>query len=315
MSHRAGRRAALAIVAFVLAGACRGPVPARTSAPVAPAVEQREAELLQGFLQVTLKIPKHPVGRKPAVIGKIAGQEALLARGVVIVEYAQRWSAIPVDPYAPAPQPPPSTEHPVGRWLLAAPRAEIVGRAYFQLIAATARRTLPLLVDWLGQQPEIDASRIAITGSSTNGFVALEALAADGRLAAGVARATCGDYRAFLRASRLALDDDPDWLPGGRLVLDPDYADEIDRHQPISNAAAYPPRPLLLQAGSADVAVPFACVHSTAERLASAYAAAGAPERFRLIVYPDRGHALEPRATTDAIAFLEHWLIEVPAER
>ena len=109
---------------------------------------------------------------------------------------------------------------------------------------------MPAVIDLLVRQPEVDPRRIAILGSSTFGFVALEALQRDARLAAAVVRVTCGDYLTFLRSSSLALADDPRWLPDGRMSLDADYEAELRAHQPIDHADAFPPRPLLLLAGT-----------------------------------------------------------------
>ena len=60
-------------------------------------------------------------------------------------------------------------------------------------------------------------SRVAITGVSTNGFIALQAVAADQRLHAASVIAACGDYQRFLRYSSMGM-------AGRPLTLDPDYA-------------------------------------------------------------------------------------------
>lgn len=197
----------------------------------------------------------------------------------------------------------------VGSWLLAAPRPGIVGRGYFALITEDAAGSIPQVVDFLSTVPQIDPTRIAIAGSSTSGFVALQALAAEPRLAMGVVRVACGDYFLFLRKSRLALDDDPRWLPGGRLELDPDYEVKLRDIQPIGHADRFPPRPLLLLAGENDPGIPVDCVRRTAESLAGAYARAGVPERFRLVVFPDQGHNLGVASEREALDWWERWLL------
>ena len=50
---------------------------------------------------------------------------------------------------------------------------------YLQQIAATATLVIPRVIDYLETVPDVDASRLAITGGSTNGFIALQAVAAD----------------------------------------------------------------------------------------------------------------------------------------
>jgi len=196
----------------------------------------------------------------------------------------------------------------VGKWLLTAPRPGIVGRAYFDIITMDAEKSLPSVVDWLLTRPDVDPERIALTGSSTSGFVALQAMAVEPRIAVGVVRVACGDYLTFLASSSLALNDDPRWLPGGRLVLDPDYAVEIATREPIRHADRSPPRPLLLMAGVRDRAIPIACVENTATQFASAYEAAGAADRFRFVAYAEGGHDLSEDANAEILPWLERWL-------
>lgn len=248
----------------------------------------------------------------------------LLAHGFVVAQYHFDWAEFarltgapaaslpPPAPPAPAAQGQPDTR--VGAWLLASPRPGIVGRSYFQLIGASASGSVPAVLDVIARQPEVDPQRIAIAGSSTFGFVALEALQRDARLAAGVVRVACGDYLTFLRSSTLALANDPRWLPQGRLPLDPDYEAELRARQPVDHAQAYPPRPLLLLAGRHDPVMPFACVERTAAALAQAYAEAGVAERFQLEDFSQQGHQLGPQADELALRWLERWLQPAPPD-
>lgn len=266
-----------------------------------------------GGLHVELRIPEQPAGRKPALLSPVGEPGPLLERGIVLVSFQVDWAYVARTTGAalpPAPPPPAAPGTQVGAWLLAAPRPGIVGRSYFQLIAASASQSVPTVLDLLERVPEIDPARIAISGSSTQGFVALEALRHEPRLAAAVVQVTCGDYLAFLRSSSLALADDPRWLPDGRMELDPDYREELEAHQPIADPDAFPPRPLLMLAGREDRAMPFACVESTAAAFAQAYARAGVPERFALEVFPAAGHDLGPSASDFALRWWERWLLE-----
>jgi dipeptidyl aminopeptidase/acylaminoacyl peptidase len=203
----------------------------------------------------------------------------------------------------------------VGAWLLAAPRPGIVGRDYFALIRANAGSNVPRVVEQVASLPEVDPERIAIAGSSTEGFVALEALLHEPRLAAGVARVSCGDYHRFLRSSSLALDDDPRWLPEGRLELDADYEAELSEREPLHHADRYPPRPLLMLNGARDPAIPLACARSTAEALEHAYAEAGVPERFRWVVFEEAAHDLHEAAASEILGWWERWLLEDGSQR
>jgi hypothetical protein len=294
---------------LLAASACAAHPPAPD--PVGPAFEERLYAL--GALHVRLKIPNAPPGRKPAIVSSFGAPEPLLARGLILVDFQVDWafaakqSGTPLPP----PEPEPPAPHPasqVGAWLLASPRPGIIGRSYFQLIGASAAQNVPAVVDLLERLPEVDPQRIAIAGSSTQGFVALEALRSEPRLAAGVVRVACGDYLTFLRSSSLALNDEARWLPRGRLQLDPDYEAELRTRQPIDAAHAFPPRPLLMLAGREDRPMPFACVQNTADAFARAYAQAGVPERFELRAFSGEGHHLGPPSEALALQWWERWL-------
>ena len=294
------------------AAACASNNP--NSDPAAP-VDERHFTL--GALHVTLRIPDAPPGRKPVVVSPFVDADALLARGFAVATYAFDWKEVArlsgyAEPEMPPEPPEAHGEEPrVGAWLLTSPRPGIIGRAYFQLVGANAA-LVPTVLDVLERQPDLDAGRIGIMGSSTFGFVALQALQSDRRLALGVVRVTCGDYLRFLRSSTLALAVDPRWLQGGRMELDAEYEAELRAHQPIAHADAFPPRPLLLLAGIGDRVMPYACVESTAEAFAAAYTHAGVSERFRLEAFSEEGHHLGAEADAIALRWLERWLAEPP---
>lgn len=290
------------------------PPPLPSQAPEAgPQGDPITASLANGWIQVSLSVPRTGDGPFPVVISPIVADDRLLERGFAVARFHTNWEllrSLPNPAKAPAPPaaanaPPPET---VGKWILTAPRPGIVGRAYFDIITMDAESSIPRVVDWLETRPEIDASRIAITGSSTSGFVALQAMAVEPRIAVGVVRVACGDYLTFLKSSSLALNDDPRWLPGGKLVLDPDYAVEIATREPIRHADRYPPRPLLLLAGERDRAIPIACVENTVQRFETAYRAVGARDRFRFVSFADGGHDLSENANAEIVPWLERWL-------
>lgn len=275
-------------------------------------IEHREYALANGFLHVEVSIPQDPPGRKPAVIGPLGLDERLLRLGIVVVSYHVDWSALRPGPRAKrehdeAVRGEPRTPNRVGTWILAAPRPGIVGRAYFSLIGGMAS-SMPMIVDLLASLPDVDPSRIAIAGSSTHGFVALEALREEPRLAAGVVRVACGDYHRFLRSSSLALNDSPRWLPNGELILE-SYDAMLREREPFRLAASYPPRPLLMLNGGVDPAIPLSCAETTAKALERAYRDAGAPDRFRFRVYPQAGHDLGAEAEEIVIDWWKRWLL------
>jgi hypothetical protein len=301
-----------------------------------------------GWITLSVTLPHRPAGRKPVVISPIVPERDLLDRGIGFVRFRTHWELLrplaeasrakstggapatgPGDPGRAlasgtgAPSEATGVADPgaiagaapansVGAWLLAAPRPGLVGRAYFQLVTQDAQASIPRVIDYLSRMPGVDPERIAIGGSSTSGFVALQALAAEPRIAAAVVRVACGDYLAFLRSSRLALNDDPRWVGDGPLPLDPDYLAEIRRIEPIGKAAKFPPRPLLLMVGEVDPAIPFACAERTAEVFRAAYRKAGRPERFRFDVFEREGHNLGDESRTRALDWWSRWLLDPP---
>jgi dienelactone hydrolase len=304
------------LILLVVLPACKSPVrhvaaPSLAAAPEAPAVDIFTTRLARGWIEVTVSAPREPAGPKPVVISPIVPETELLERGFVVVRFHTNWESLrglggkrataDTDPVQPS-------QAQVGAWLLAAPRPGIVGRAYFDIISMDAENVVPQVIDYLITLPEVDASRIALTGSSTSGFVALQAMAVEPRIAVGVVRVACGDYMRFLKSSSLALNDDPRWLADGKVVLDPDYAVEIAAREPIRQADRYPPRPLLLLAGEKDRAIPFACVETTVQRFDATYRKRGAGERFRFIAFPESGHNLDDVANAAIVPWLEQWL-------
>jgi hypothetical protein len=310
---RTGSRAlALAgVVAVALAGcrtvSDRGRLP--LTRPTSHRADVLDAVLENGWIQVTVLVPRGHPGPRPVVISPTVPEDSLLDRGIAVARYHTNWEVLAA---LPRPTPSPIPEGPqiqVGSWLLTAPRPGIVGQAYFRIITQEAERSIPRVVAFLRTVPQLDPERIAIAGSSTSGFMALQAMAADPDIALGTVRVACGDYRTFLRLSNLGLAGDPRWLPDGDLVLDPEYEEEIRRIEPIRMVDRFPPRPLLLVTGSADAAIPAECARRTAERLASAYAAAGAAERFKFVELTGQGHNLGDESNRLALEWWERWLL------
>jgi dienelactone hydrolase len=304
-----------------------------------PGTDTIQASLQNGWITVTISLPQRPAGPKPAVITPIVDERLLLDRGIAVVRFRTHWEQLRgLAPGGGAGQEPAEAPHPpdsvarvaeapgpvdpadgpaaggtggttVGAWLLASPRPETVGRAYFEIIAVDANDSIPKVVDYLRSMPQIDPDRISISGSSTSGFVALQAMAGDPELASGVVRVACGDYFAFLRDSSLALHGDPRWLPDGKMTLEPKYEAKLRASQPIHRADRFPPRPLLLMAGENDPAIPIECARRTAAAFERAYAAAGASDRFRFVVFPGEGHNLGAESQRLALEWWERWLV------
>src|SRR5205814_159844 len=82
--------------------------------------------------------------------------------------------------------------------------------------APAANEAIPKVLDYLAPLPDVDPARTGIGGTSTSGFVALQAIAVDRRLIGAAVVSACGNYHRFLHLSNLAMNGHP-------LDLDPAY--------------------------------------------------------------------------------------------
>jgi dienelactone hydrolase len=303
------RTAATTILLALLAAGC-GPTAPPDPAPPPPAVETRELSLDDGFITIRVDIPREPPGPKPAVVTLLGERERMLEAGLVVIEYRTHWEKLrALVPPKPAPAPPaagapaPKPARTWGAWMLASPTPKTVGRSYFRVITADATKTIPKVLDAVLGFPEIDATRVGITGTSTNGFIALQAIAHDPRLTAAAVIAACGDYHRFLHGSSLGMKGEP-------LDLDPEYSAWLRSIEPVRHPEQFVRAAVLLLNGSDDVVIPTPCVRATERAFAPAYRKAGAPERFRSIVVPGAGHDLSAEARHQVLAWWLRWLLK-----
>jgi hypothetical protein len=289
-------------IALLSLAACREavtePPPLRQFTPPTEVTEflVKETRLVNGAVSVHLDIPLSPPGPKPVVIALIGDRYQLVGAGFVAVTYSIDWSRLK----GPPPTPPPA-EQTVGKWVLASPSAGMLGETYLRGIAGTASEYVPTIIDWLATVPEVDATRIGMAGGSTNGFVTLQAVAADRRISAAVVISACGDYHRFLRYSSMGMEGKP-------LDLDPAYdrwirSQEIIRHPHRLVHAA-----LLMVNHVADELIPISCADETARVLADAYARAGVSDRFRFLRVEQAGHGFRVEENSELIGWFQNWL-------
>ena len=260
-----------------------------------------------------MKIPLSPVGAKAVVVNPLADEDALLRCGIIVARHRADWhrlskSVSSVESgHDEKQRQARAKENTVGVWMLASPRPGIIGRSYFRFIRANSARLIPRVIDGLLSTGEVDVDQIGFSGSSTAGFIVLEAMADDPRVSASVVRAACGEYNHFLRSSSLALNNEARWLPLGKLRLDSDYSDELALREPVGRAELYPPRPLLMLNGDRDAAIPLACVRPTVAAFEQVYELVDRSDRFSAITYADTGHGLGQAARDDALKFWQRW--------
>lgn len=301
------------LIAAVLAAGCRVPPPAPALRPPekpppdalhAPAREGAHVRLLSlknGFLEVRIEAPDTPSGPKPTVLSLVDALSApLLEAGFTVVSYRLHWERLGLGPPPPSGPPPPAPSKQVGKWLLASPSADVIGKGYLQLIDGNARGVVPDVLRAIAKDPDVDRRRLGIVGFSTNGFQALQAASLNRRLRVAVALAACGDYHTFLRDSSLAMEGQP-------LTLAPDYDRWLRSVEPVRHPQRLVHAALLMVNGRKDLPIPLACAERTAWALRAAYAAAGRSDRFRFVVI-DQGHMMGPVGQDETMRWLRQWL-------
>lgn len=243
-----------------------------------------------------LQIPLQPTDPKPAVIALLGDVHRLLDAGFVAASYTVRANRGATARPTPAPG---ATA--VGKWVLASPSEAVLGEQYLRDISATADAYVPMVVDWLAAQPEVDATRLGMVGGSTNGFVALRAGAVEPRLRVIVAVAACADYERFLQGSSMGMN-------GAPLHLGADYATWLRGQEVIRDPGAITHAALLMVNRDGDPLIPIACADETARILAAAYARADASDRFSFLRLQGEGHGFGEAESAAAMAWLEKWL-------
>jgi dipeptidyl aminopeptidase/acylaminoacyl peptidase len=174
-----------------------------------------------------------------------------------------------------------------------------------------AVKDIGALLDWIAQQPGLDARRVAVYGGSYGGYMALAAMARyPHRFAAGVAVSGISNFTTFLQSTQ-------DYR---RDLRRREYGDERDpamheffaRISPIAHVQSLT-RPMLIAHGANDPRVPL----SEAEQLVAALNHNGAQPWF--ILARDEGHGFTRRSNRDfvqsalALFLREHLLSATPS--
>lgn len=145
------------------------------------------------------------------------------------------------------------------------------------------------LIDWALTQPEIDGSRIAITGNSGGGTVSLFAAACDTRITVAIPASYFCTFKGSIGAMHHC---DCNYIPG-ILLLGEMY----------DIAGLIAPRPFCAIAGLDDPIFPNPSVREAFEHIQKVYQVAGVPDRCRL--YEGQGGHRYYKA--GAWPFLKQW--------
>ncbi len=155
-----------------------------------------------------------------------------------------------------------------------------------------------LALDYLCTRPEVDTSRIGVTGISMGATRTWWLMALDERLKAGVAVDCLTRYRDLIAAQSL--------YAHGIYYFVPGMLNYFDSEAVVALAA---PRPLLVMNGGQDKGSPVEGIHQIESAVTRVYALYGGnpAARFRSIIYPEQGHIYTPLMWEQTVRWLtEH---------
>ena len=155
-----------------------------------------------------------------------------------------------------------------------------------------------IALDYLASRPEVDTKRIGATGMSMGSTRAWWLAAVDDRVAATVGVACLTRYQNLIAHGNLR---------GHGLYY---FSYGLLKHFDTEGVLALiAPRPFLALTGDLDYGSPVDGIRVLEEKVGQVYAATGAPDRFKSIIYPNEGHVYTARMRQEMMAWFERWLV------
>jgi dienelactone hydrolase len=184
------------------------------------------------------------------------------------------------------------------------------------------------LIDYLDTRADVDPKRIGMIGISKGGIETWLTAAVDPRVAVAVPCISAQSFSwgldndawhhrvgtvqaGFDAAAKSVGIDKPD-AKFTRQFYDrviPGIYTQYDCPQMMPMIA---PRPLLIISGDKDPINPVQGLHLCEQSTAPVYAAAGASDKFKVILQPKTGHAVTKSADAEAVAWFQKWLDNPP---
>lgn len=185
------------------------------------------------------------------------------------------------------------------------------GKTWLQLDNGVLRedsvKDIGALLDWIAQQPELDAARVGVTGGSYGGYMVLASLMHySDRIRAGIDIVGISDFTTFLRNTESYRRDLRRAEYGDE--RDPQIAAFFQRISPLHNAHRIQ-APLFVAHGRNDPRVP----HTEAEQIFQAVRDGGHPAWF--LMFDDEGHGFAKKSNSDyfgaaAVMFWQQYLLD-----
>jgi lysophospholipase L1-like esterase len=152
-------------------------------------------------------------------------------------------------------------------------------------------------LDYLCSRPEVDPRRIGATGMSMGSTRAWWLAAVDDRVAAVVGIACLTRYQNLIAHGQLRQHGVYYFVDGLLKYFDSEGV-----------LALIAPRAFLALTGELDAGSPADGIRVIEQQVGKVYAAVGAPERFRSILYPEVGHTVTPEMRAEMLAWFHRWL-------
>lgn len=186
------------------------------------------------------------------------------------------------------------------------------------------------LIDWVSIRPEIDGTRIGLTGFSKGGIEAYLAAAIDRRVAVAVSYIGVQSFGWALannawqsRVSTIQKAVDAAAKESGAGAVDAAFVRKFYRRVAPGIESLFDgprmlplvaPRPLLVINGDSDPRTPMPGVQECLQRAHEKYAEAGAAERLQFIAQRDTGHKVTPEAHAAGLEWFKRWLLAEPVK-
>ena len=156
-----------------------------------------------------------------------------------------------------------------------------------------------IALDYLCQRPEVDSSRVGVTGVSMGSTRAWWLMALDERLSAASCTACMTRYQDLIAADQLNAHGIYYYVPG------------MLQHFGVESILALAaPRALLFQTGDQDAGSPPIGIRHLEQAVRPIFSALGAEDHFQSILYPGVGHVCTPEMWRRTVDWLDRWLKE-----
>lgn len=169
------------------------------------------------------------------------------------------------------------------------------GKKYLDMDNAAKRedsvKDIGALLDWVGKQPDLDASKVAVIGGSYGGYMVLASMTHySDRLAGGVDSFGISDWTTFLENTEAYRRDNRRAEYGDE--RDPKMKAVFARISPRNNVAKIT-KPMLIAQGANDPRVP----KSESEQMVAALRTQGVPVSY--LLFADEGHGWRKKPNSD----------------